>query len=459
MSARQKLLTPPMPPASKHALPPFKALRVAKRNVVEVWTRQAYFAPFMAEKYLFRWMYVANNPDAVRHVLVSNSANYEKSKAMQRALQPLVGNGMFVSNGDTWHKQRRIAIPAFHHKRILSFADFMSEGVEGMLADWEQKPDGSIIALDEEMANVTAGVVCKAMFSEILGEKGRIVYEGFSEYQAKLTQIDYAEMLGLPSMFSAWPSFKARRAAKRIRQVIEEIVGDRWDDKEDHGDFLSSLLLTKDSETGKGLTKTEIRDEMAVIFLAGHETTANTLSWALYLISQAPDVEARLVSEINEVLEGRTASFDDVINLKFARAVVDETLRLYPPVPVFSRTAVAADVVDGHEIKAGSNMMVSPWLMHRHRALWKNPNRFDPDRFLTKEGRPASKYAYIPFGVGPRTCLGASFALTEAVILLTSIVQKFSLAMPIGKEVAPVARLSLRPHPDLPMVLKKREKS
>ncbi len=456
MSAKRKLLTPPMPSASKHALPPFKALRVAKRNVIAVWTRQAYFAPFMAEKYLFRWMYVANNPDAVRHVLVSNAANYEKSIAVKRALQPLVGNGMFVSNGETWHKQRRIAIPAFHHKRIQSFGDFMSKGIETLMEEWAKKPDGSTIAIDEEMANITAGVVCQAMFSETLGERGRIVYDGFSEYQANLTQIDYAEMLGLPSIFSAWPSFSSRRAAKRIRQVIEEIIGDRWQDKEDRGDFLSSLLLTKDSETGKGLSETEIRDEMAVIFLAGHETTAITICWALYLISQASDVEERLLAEVKEVLNGRTATFADINNLKYTRAVVDEVLRLYPPVPVFSRTAVEDDIVDGHEIQAGSNMMVSPWLLHRHRALWKNPNRFDPDRFFLKEKRSHSKYAYIPFGVGPRTCLGASFALTEAVIMLASIVQKFSLTLPKDKDVQPVAKLSLRPHPDLPMILHKR---
>jgi cytochrome P450 len=453
MSARPKLITPPMPKATKHKLPPLQALKVAKRNVVEVWTRPAYFAPFMAEKYLFRWMYVANNPDAVKHVLVANAKNYIKSKAMQKALRPLVGNGMFVSNGDIWHKQRRIAIPAFHHKRIKAFADFMTEGVEQMLAEWSKKPTGSVIAVDEEMANITAGVVCRAMFSETLGDKGRIVFEGFSEYQKTLSQIDYAEMLGLPGIFSAWPSFKARRAAKRIRQVIEEIVGDRWNDKEDHGDFLSSLLLNTDSETGKGLTKTEIRDEMAVIFLAGHETTANTLSWALFLLSQDPESERKVVEEANSVLSGRSATFDDLGALKYTRAVVDETLRLYPPVPVFSRTVVEDDIVDGNPVKAGSNMMVSPWLIQRHRAIWKNPNRFDPARFLSKDGRPESKYAYIPFGVGPRTCIGASFATTEAVILLASIVQRFRLRMPEGKDVTPVAKLSLRPSPNLPMTL------
>ena len=453
---RRRHLRPPMPDHPPRAISPYRALHIARQNVISVWRPEAYFAPFMAEKYLFRWMYVANNPDAVRHVMVANVDNYWKSGTMRMALKPLVGNGSFVSNGSVWKRQRRINIPAFHHSRIRIFAGYMGEEAQSMLDQWAGHDDGAELEVNEEMANVTASVVCRSMFSEDLGANGKIVFDAFTEYQATLHQIDYAEMLGLPRFLSQRPGRRAVKAARVIDRVIRGIIAERWGEEDDRGDFLSTLLAARDEETGEGLTEDEIRDEMSVIFLAGHETTANTLSWALYLLSKDPATEERLHAEVDEVLAGRVPGYDDLERLPFARAVIEETLRLYPPVPLYSRTAREADEIDGVRIEPGSNMIVCPWLLHRHRLLWDKPNQFVPDRFLPGNRKGMNKYQYVPFGAGPRTCIGASFGLLEAVIILASIAQRFRLRLRDGFEIKPIARLSLRPNPSVPMRLERR---
>lgn len=448
----------PLPEHPPRAISPFRALHFARQNVIGVWRPEAYFAPFLAEKYLFRWMYVANNPDAVRHVMVTNVDNYWKSGAMQKALKPLVGNGSFVSNGETWKRQRRINIPAFHHSRIKIFTGYMAEEAARMVAEWEAKGTSATVEVDAEMANVTARVVCRSMFSEDLGEKGRPVFRAFTEYQESLRQIDYAEMLGLPRWLSQRPTAKQIAACKVIDDVIFQIIDERAGGDDDRSDFLSTLLAAKDEETGTSLSREELRDEMSVIFLAGHETTANTLCWALYLLSQDTEAQRCLVDEIEDVLSGRPPGHGDLDKLTYTRAVVNETLRLYPPVPVFSRQSREADEIDGIHIEPGSNMIVSPWLIHRHRLVWDTPNQFKPERFLPGEQRKRSKFAHIPFGAGPRTCIGAAFGEFEATIILASIIQRFKLKLPDGHVVKPQARLSLRPSPNLPMILSRRER-
>ncbi len=447
-----------LPKHPPRAITPFRALHLARANVISVWRPEAYFSPFLAEKYLFRWMYVANNPDAVRHVMVTNVGNYWKSGAMQKALKPLVGNGSFVSNGEIWARQRRINIPAFHHTRIKLFTQYMAEEAARLVDIWADKPPDAEVAVDAEMANVTARVVCRSMFSEDLGERGRPVFQAFTEYQEALRQIDYAEMLGLPRWLSQRPSAKQRAACKVIDDVVYALIDERSGGQDDRGDFLSTLLSARDEETGTGLSREELRDEMSVIFLAGHETTANTLCWALYLLSQDAEVQARLVDEIETVLAGRAPGHDDLKDLVYTNAVVNETLRLYPPVPVFSRQVLGRDEIDGIAIEPGSNMIVSPWLIHRHRLIWDRPNQFIPDRFLPGQSRNRSKYAHIPFGAGPRTCIGAAFGEYETMIILVSIIQRFKLTLPEGVKVTPQARLSLRPSPGLPMKLEPRSR-
>ncbi|MFV2093011.1 MAG: cytochrome P450, partial [Hyphomicrobiales bacterium] len=455
--ARKSAFRSHVPRHPPRAITPFRVLHLARENVIAVWRPEAFYAPFLAEKFLFRWMYVANNPDAVRHVMVSNVGNYWKSGAMQKALKPLVGNGSFVSNGEIWARQRRINIPAFHHSRIRIYTRYMAEEAATLVRSWADLGSGAEVALDAEMANVTARVVCRSMFSEDLGERGRPVFRAFSEYQEALRQIDYAEMLVLPRWLSQRLRARQRAACKVIDDVIYSIIDQRLSEgQDDRGDFLSTLLAARDEGTGTGLTREQLRVEMSVIFLAGHETTAITLCWALYLLSQDAEVEARLAEEIEKVLAGRIPTQDDLKDLVYTNAVVNETLRLYPPVPVFSRQVLGRDEIDGIPIEPGSNMIVSPWLIHRHRLIWDRPSQFIPERFLPGQSRDRSKYAHIPFGAGPRSCIGAAFGEFETMIILASVIQRFRLKLREGFEVTPQARLSLRPSPGLPMKLEPR---
>ena len=444
----------PHPPRFRRRLSPLKALSVARNNLIAVWPDEAFAGRFLKQRFLFRWLFVANSPDTVRHVLVTRADNYGKSEQMRRALRPLVGDGMFISNGETWRRQRRMAVPAFHHTKVRTFAPTMVTAAREMCDRWAAVAPGDEIEVTEEMTRVTAEVVCRTMFSDDLGaERASAVFQGFAGYQATLSQVDFGELLGLPRWLPRLSGRKAAREATMIHRVIEEIVDDRRASGADKGDLLSLLLSARDEETGEGMTSEQIRDEVAVIFLAGHETTASALGWALYLLSQDPAVEARLQAEVDAVLGGREPGYDDVAELVYTRCVFDEALRLYPPVAVFSREAVADDEIQGHRIPAGSMVLVVPWLLHRHKALWRDPDVFKPERFLPDQEKNRPKFAYVPFGGGPRTCLGASFAMMEAVILLAMIVQRYRLRPRVGHPVEPLCRLTLRPAQGLPMTI------
>lgn len=457
MSAPTSAFVPPRPPRFRGTLPPLKALRVARRNLIAVWSDEAFAGRFLQQRFLFRWLFVANSPEAVRHVMVTNGDNYWKSRQMQRALRPLVGNGMFISNGEEWRRQRRMAVPAFHHTRLRSFSDIMTDAALELRGRWDALGAGAEVEITEEMTRITAEVVCRTLFSDDLGEgRAAAVFRGFADYQATLSQIDFFELLGFPRWFPRMPSGKARRAAARIHRVIEEIIADRKRTGEDKGDLLSMFLKARDEETGQPWTDEQVRDEAAVIFLAGHETTASALGWTFYLLSQHPEAEARLHEEVDRVLGGRAPAHDDLPGLPYTRQVFEEALRLYPPVAVFSREAQADDEILGRRIPAGSMVLVVPWLLHRHRALWRDPDLFDPDRFSPERSKGRSKYAFVPFGAGPRTCLGAAFAMIEATIVLATIAQRYRLRLRPGHPVAPLCRLSLRPSDGLPMRLEPR---
>ncbi len=435
---------PAAPPRFRRPLPPLAALRMARRNLIAVWSEGAFAGRFLAQKFLFRWLFVANSPEAVRHVMVTNAENYGKSRQMRRALAPLIGDGMFISNGETWRRQRRMAVPAFHHSRLRRFGEIMTGATIELLERWDRLAPGSEIEITEEMTRITAEVVCRTMFSDDLGgDRAAIVFQGFADYQATLGQVDFAELLGLPGWLPRLPAWRARRAAARIHGVLDEIIARRRADPVERTDLLAMLLAARDEDTGQPMTPAQIRDEVAVIFLAGHETTASALGWAWYLLSQHAPAAARLHEEVDRVLAGRPPGYDDVPNLLYTRWVFEEALRLYPPVAVFSREARADDVICGQPVPAGSMVLVVPWLLHRHKALWRDPDLFEPERFSPERSKNRSKYAYLPFGAGPRTCVGANFAMAEGVIIP-------------GHPVEPLCRLTLRPRHGLPMRLEQR---
>lgn len=444
---------PPMPEFARPGVGGMEALKRARTNVISTFERRAYFAPFFARKYLFRWTFFANSPETIKHVLVANAKNYVKSRAMQHTLRPLMGKGMLITNGAEWERQRKMANPLFLRDRLKAYARIKTEEAAKLVGRWRDIRPGEEVDIDKLMTDVTARIIARAMFSEELGDRAKTVLHGSTMYQEALRQVDYAEMLGLPKLFTMRPPSLIRKGVRRVHRVTDDIIRQRLKELNDEkGDFISVLLNAEREATGRVPELHDIRDQVSTMLLAGHETTANSLAWGLLCISQDPGVAERLHEEAAGVLGERVAAeYEDIPDLRFTTAVIEEALRLYPGIPVLWRNAVGEDEIDGQRVPAGSNMIISPWLIHRHRLYWEKANTFVPERFLPENKTSRDRFAYIPFGGGPRVCIGATFAMNEAVILLATIMKHFRVKLREGHRVEPVARFSLRAEPGLPM--------
>jgi cytochrome P450 len=320
-------------------------------------------------------------------------------------------------------------------------------------------PPGAEVDALAEMAKLTAEIISRTIFGSRLGhEHAEEVVSGFADYQRHIMKIDVPALLGMPDWVPRWYGPRVRAAVRRIHAVIDRIISaQRQRDTED-GSIIDSLLHAKDVDTGAPLATEAIRNEAAVLFMAGHETTANTLAWAWFIISQMPKVEARFHAEIDEVLGGRTPTLADVPKLVYTRAIIEETLRLYPPVPLLSREALVDENYKGTPIPKGSVILIFPWLLHRNGKWWPKPNQFKPERFLPGGQGPISKFAYIPFSIGPRICAGLGFAMAESVLSMAALAQNFRLRLKPVHKVEMECRLTLRPGEHLPMILERREK-
>jgi cytochrome P450 len=431
-------------------------LRLARRDLLSFWHEGAYRSEFFAKKMLRRWIFIANSPDTVEHVFVTRSELYErKSPYLRKALDPLLGDGLFASDGATWKRRRALQAPAFSAAHLRGFGATMAQCARELRERWRARRDTAPLAVLPEMAGLTAEIVGRTMFEAALGaERAARLVHGFSDYQAAIEQFDLGAFFGLPGWFPRTPQWRrARKAAAAVHEVVEEVLA-RCERQPPAPSRLAGLLLRAQApRAASGLTPEQVRNEAVVIFMAGHETTANALAWAWYLLALHPQAEARLHEELARVLGGRDPGYDDVAALRFTRAVIEEALRLYPPVPILSRECVGEDTIRGRTVPKGSIMLVVPWLLHRHELLWERPHEFVPERFLPDWPKRHAKFAYIPFSTGPRVCLGAAFGLTEAVLCLATLAQAFALRIPEGHEVGYECRLTLRPAAGLPMRL------
>jgi cytochrome P450 len=450
---------PPYPARPARPLPLFKLLAVARRNLLAAFDESAFDLEFFSLRILNRRMYVCNSPDTVAQALIALHESFERKTPQTRhALNPLLGDGLFISDGPIWRKRRAIVAPIVHASRLDMFAPVMVEAAQDLLRHWLSLPERSEIDALREMATLTAGIICRAIFGPRLGREHAVeIVRSLTEYQARVGQLDLTYMLGLPDWVPRWYPPSVRRAAGRIHAVLDHIIDEaRARHSSGESSMIRLLLDARDPENGAALDAAALRNEAAVIFLAGHETTANTLAWAWYLLSQAEPVQARVHRELDEVLNGRVPTLDDVPRLVFTRAVIEETLRLYPPVPIFGRQALRAETIRGRRIPEGSLLLVIPWLLHRHRRIWSNPDQFMPERFLPENAGSRQRYSYIPFSVGPRVCAGAAFGLTEAILCLATVAQRVRLRLVPGTVVEPVCRLTLRPGERLPMLIERR---
>ena len=447
---------PPYPPRPTIVEPPLRLLRTARENLVAIWPETTFSKEFFGHVLLRRAVFVCNSPDTVKQVFIDNAENFERKSPQQRhALSPLIGDGLFISDGATWRERRKAVAPLTHISRLPELTPPMTQVAAETLAHWRTQAGTEIDAL-AQMAEMTADIISRTIFGPRLGHAAAsTIVSAFSEYQALIGHSDLISLLGLPDFLPRFQGRRIKASAARIHAVIDDLMRQILRDGGQGGRQHESSLIRTLAEGGTGLSAEAVRNEASVLFMAGHETTANTLALAWFLLSQDPDTEARLHAEV-DALGGAAVTYADMPRLPFTRAVIEETLRLFPPVPIQARQAGSAQTVFGRHVPAGAIMMLVPWLLHRHKLYWDQPDAFVPDRFMPDGSGIPSRYAYVPFSIGPRICTGAAFGLTEAVICLATLAQGFRLRLRPGWQVMPVCRLALRPGDSLPMRLEAR---
>ena len=443
------------PPPKKW--PPLSQQFSGKGNPFETIPRVIFEQPVFRSRSAFGATLMVHHPDGIRRVLIDNVANYPKEEMSNRFFTAMFGEGLLSAEPAKWRRHRKIMAPAFDPRSVAAYAPAMAAASETFRQRWAALPDGADIDMAEEMKALTLAIICETMFSsdaaELVALAGTAL--GFTRDALNFGILDILPVIG-PMRLKAkekalHEDFSAMDGAiyRMIEAREKNLAGAP-------NDLLTRLIAAKDPEDGAGLTAQEVRDEIITIFEAGHETTAVAMTFTWYLLSQHPEVEARLHAELDAVLGGRAPTAEDAPNLPYTRQVLEEAMRLYPPAPaVTGRRAVAEDEICGEKVAAGDRVMISTWVLHRHRALWDDPERFDPDRFspARSEGRP--RFAYMPFGGGPRICIGMQLAMIEATLILASLAQGFRPRLKTPQEVKLAARITLSPDGGLKMRLER----
>jgi cytochrome P450 len=388
--------------------------------------------------------HMLRHPDHIKHVLQDHQKNYPRSRFFN-FMKPVVGLGLVTSEGDVWLGQRRLIQPAFQKQRVAAFAAMMTTAAESMVKRWQTAAaTGEPLDIVAEMMRLTLEIVGRALFTtDISGEAdalGRALYVAM-EYINHRMNHPFALPLSVPSPFH----LRFRKAMKIMDGVVYGMIAERRRHPGEAHDLLSMLLSARDEETGKGMTDEQVRDQLRTFILAGHETTAMALSWTWYLLSLHPDVDRRLRAEVAAVLGGRTPTMQDLPQLHYTRMVIEESMRIYPPVWASSRDVIADDTIAGYHIPAKSLVILSQYVTHRHPEFWENPEGFDPERFTLERIAARPRYAYFPFLGGPHQCIGNDFAMMEAQLIVALVVQAYRLHLLPGYPVEPDPIFTLRP--------------
>ena len=395
-------------------------------------------------------LYMVNEPTLVRQVLTNAGDNFPKSALLGEALQPLLGESIFTTNGAQWQRQREMMDPAFAQARLNVAFPVMREATDAMLMRLAALPDGAEHDLEVEMTHVTADIIFRTIFSEpMAGPDAHRVFDAFSRFQAQVPRLMLPSLFGKRWLRWPWDAWRSRRAAREIRGLLEKLVRPRYEAHHagcpaTRQDILASFLDARDPDSGEPFSFEALVDQVAMLFLAGHETSASALTWATHLLAQAPDVQARVHTEVTAQLGTRAPELGDMKALPLTRNVFRETLRLFPPVGFMARQTSRGCPMRKKQVPAGATVVVAPWLIHRHRDLWPEPDAFNPDRYDGDASREALKQAYLPFGMGPRVCMGAAFALQEATLILAQLVRRYRLEAVPGHVPQPVGRLTIR---------------
>lgn len=403
--------------------------------------------------------YMVNDPEWVKKILVTHAKAYPKHRMMHRMLEPLLGNSIFTTNGEVWERQRALVDQAFAQARLKLVFPLMSESVQDMLHRLDQVADGRAYEVDSEMTYVAADIIFKTILSKSLdAQSAKIIYEAFIEFQHHAQRAMMLMIYRLPPYFSTRAS---RKPAQKIRAILADILAQRYARHEagndaEYQDILSSLMNATDPLTGSKFSYEEIVDQVCMLFLAGHETSASALSWTLYLLSKCSDLQIKINAEIHEKIGSNPVAYGDIKRLEWISDTFKESMRLYPPVGFFVREATEDHCIRDKNVKAGSPVLISPWLIHRHREMWDDPDAFVPERFHTESGQASLKCAYLPFSKGPRVCIGAAFATQEAILTLANIVRRYEILPVESHTPRVVGRVTIRSGNGIQIRLKRR---
>lgn len=432
-------LVPPSPPRAPATMTAFGRITAMRNNLITSWGQRAYEEDVVEARFLGRRSYILNTPEAIRHVLVDNYENYTRTPAGLRVLRPVLGEGVLIAEGRAWKHQRRTLAPAFTPRAVATLEPHMLAVIDETIAALKGE---TRIDLRAAMARMTLEIAGRTMFSFEMGRHGGALRDFVVEYGERLARPHFLDMLLPPT----WPSpldLPRARFRKRWTAFVAMLMAQRRAAGKREGapprDLFDLLGEARDPETGATFTDAQLGDEVATMILAGHETTATTLFWSLYLLALDPATQEEVAGEVRAA-----AGADDLDRLPLTKAVIDESLRLYPPAFLIARAAIARDTVAGVLIKKGDTILIAPWLLHRHEKLWREPLSFLPRRFMPP-APPPDRFAYLPFGVGPRICIGAHFALVEARLALARLIGALRVGLEDAEPVMPVGVVTTQP--------------
>ena len=442
-----ELYIPPKPLSLWSVVALARVLWKGDGNLLELLPAAAYHFDVGNLGYSRRSTVLFNEPGAVREIMRDAEGVFPKSDLMVSALEHLIGDSIFVTDGERWKRQRAMIDPAFSHMRISHAFGAMKAAVDDHLLTLEEMAaSGEAFSLDLAMSHVTADIICRTVFSTPLQTGVAVdVFEDFTLFERSAVQVDVLRLIFKPAWSDIPQPPEVLAACERIRRHLGTLVDSHLDNPEAFDDIASSVIAARDEDTGEPFSREELIDQLGVFFLAGHETTASALTWAFFMLADQPHWLARLREEIVTVVGDTSMSFEHTRQLPLTKAFFKETLRLYPPITFMPRVALREATVGGRRLRKGALVMIAPWTLQRHSKWWPDPHAFKPERFLPEQEAELVQGAYMPFGQGPHTCVGAGFAQTESVLILAEFVRRFDWLLEPGQTVRPAARMTTRP--------------
>jgi unspecific monooxygenase len=439
-AARQPLV-PPSPPRRTMSL--FRRMVAMRKNAIDTWGPRSYEEDVIQTRFFGRNSFILNTPESIRHVLVDNYENYVRTPAAVRVLRPMLGEGLLIAEGRTWKHQRRTLAPAFTPRAVGTLVPHMIAATDATIAKL-QAASGSPVDLREAMQRMTLEIAGRTMFSFGMDRHGAALRDFVMEYGTRLARphlLDLLLPLNWPTPQDISRSFFRKRWTRFVAMLMAERRAAGKNADAPPSDLFDLMGAARDPETGAAFSDEQLGDQVATMILAGHETTATALFWSLYLLALDPATQEELAVEVQSATVNGALDID---RLKFTRAVVDETMRLYPPAFLIARAAAGPDMIAGMPVRKNDIILIAPWLLHRHEKLWHDPNAFIPARFMPGTP-PPDRFAYLPFGVGARVCVGAHFALVEATLALAKIVGAFRVELLDNAPVLPVGVVTTQP--------------